>query len=122
MGGNKSKPREVSQPSKSLDGTGYVNSGGGSNVGHHLSLCQPNFTPSRTPVMDGSRHGAQNITDNAGLSLFGGVEPLNSLTSPPRSTLTAGTKCFIYYDPVLPVFLDGRLGMPAKSCLQFSLT
>lgn len=92
MGGNKSKPRELGQHSRSLDGTVSMNSGGGSTVGHHLNSCQQNFTPNRTPAVDGSRHGAQSIPNNADLSLFGGVESMNSLMSPLRSTLTAGVE------------------------------
>lgn len=100
MGGNKSKPRELGQHSRSLDGTVSMNSG--SNVGHHHNSCQQNFTPSRTPAVDGSRHGAQNITSNADLPLFGGVESMTSLTSPLRSTLTAGIKIAILVMPALP--------------------
>lgn len=102
MGGNKSKPRELGQHSRSLDGPSSMNSGGGSTIGHHLSSCQQNFTPSRTPVVDGSRHGIQNVSNNAELPLFGGVESMNSLTSPLRSTLTAGTKIIIIVMPPIP--------------------
>lgn len=102
MGANKSKPRELSQNTQSFDGTVSMNSGGGSTVGHHLSSCQQNFTPTRTPVVDGSRHGVQNITNNAELPLFGGVVSMNSLTSPLRSTLTAGTKIAIVVMHALP--------------------
>ncbi|KAF4078680.1 hypothetical protein AMELA_G00201790 [Ameiurus melas] len=90
MGGNKSKPRDLAQHARSLDCTVSVNSGGGSSVGHHFGSCQQNFTPNRTPAVDGSRHGAQNITNNAELPLFGGVQSMNSLTSPLHSALTAG--------------------------------
>lgn len=91
MGGNKSKPRELVQNSRSLDGPVSINSGGGGTASLHLSSCQQNFTPSQTSVVDGSRHAAQNITNNADPPLFGGVESMHSLTSPHRSMLTAGT-------------------------------
>ncbi|XP_060793364.1 proto-oncogene tyrosine-protein kinase Src isoform X2 [Neoarius graeffei] len=88
MGGTKSKPRELGQPSQNVDGSVSMNSC--STIGHHLSSSQQNFTPTRTPAMDSSRHGAQNITNNADLSLFGGMESMNIISSPLRSTLTAG--------------------------------
>lgn len=102
MGGNKSKPRDLAQHARGLDCTVSMNSGGGSSVGHHFSSCQQNFTPNRTPAVDGSRHGAQNITNNAELPLFGGVQSMNSLTSPLHSALTAGTKITIIVMPALP--------------------
>lgn len=101
MGGNKSKPRELGQHSQSLDKTVIMNSGGGSTAGHHLSSCQQNFTPNRTPAVDGAWHGAQHITSNSELPLFGGVESMNSLISPLCSTLTAGTKPAIIVMPAL---------------------
>lgn len=99
MGGTKSKPRELGQPSQCVDGSVSMNSC--STIGHHLSSSQQNFTPTRTPAMDSSRHGAQNITNNADLPLFGGMESMNIISSPLRSTLTAGTKMAIIVMPAL---------------------
>lgn len=113
MGGNKSKPRELGQHSRSLDGTVSINSGGGGTAGHHLSSCQQNFTPNRTPVVDGSRHGAQNISNNS--DLFGGVESMNNLTSPLRSALTAGTS-LVFTGMVIMYLVTVHLGTPVKDC------
>lgn len=77
MGGSKSKPKDVGQRTRSLDGN--LSSGGGAG-GHHLNSNQQSLTPSRSPTVDGGLGG------KAELALFGGVDN-NSVTSPNRITL-----------------------------------
>ncbi|XP_042605984.1 proto-oncogene tyrosine-protein kinase Src isoform X1 [Cyprinus carpio] len=87
MGGTKSKPKELSQRSQSLDdGTG----------GHHHSPNQSSFTPNRSPPGDGTRPGTQPNIINAEQALFGGVNSNNSITSPHRiGTLSGGVTTFV---------------------------
>lgn len=88
MGGHKSKPKDVGQRSRSLDGN--LSSGGGAG-GHHHSSNQQSLTPNRSPTVDGGLGGGggQSMANNAELALFGGVDN-NSLTSPNRITLAGG--------------------------------
>uniref|UniRef100_A0A8C1TUP9 Tyrosine-protein kinase n=2 Tax=Cyprinus carpio TaxID=7962 RepID=A0A8C1TUP9_CYPCA len=87
MGGTKSKPKELSQRSQSLDdGTG----------GHHHSPNQSSFTPNRSPPGDGTRPGTQPNIINAEQALFGGVNSNNSITSPQRvGALSGGVTTFV---------------------------
>ncbi|XP_067301725.1 proto-oncogene tyrosine-protein kinase Src isoform X1 [Pseudorasbora parva] len=87
MGGAKSKPKEISQRSRSLDdGTGV----------HHSSPNQSSFTPNRSPPVDGTRRGTQPII-NPVQDLFGGViSTNNSITSPNRGGMLAvGVTTFV---------------------------
>lgn len=84
MGGHKSKPKDVGQRSRSLDGN--LSAGGGAG-GHHHNSNQHALTPNRSPTVDGGL-GGQPMGNNAELALFGGVD--NSLTSPNRMTLAGG--------------------------------
>lgn len=88
MGGHKSKPKDVGQRSRSLDGN--LSSGGGAG-GHHHNSNQQALTPNRSPTVDGGLGGGggQSMSNNAELALFGGVDS-NSLTSPNRITLAGG--------------------------------
>lgn len=86
MGGHKSKPKDVGQRSRSLDGN--LSSGGGAG-GHHHNSNQPALTPNRSPTVDGGLGGGQSMANTAELALFGGVDN-NSLTSPNRITLAGG--------------------------------
>ncbi|XP_047449759.1 proto-oncogene tyrosine-protein kinase Src isoform X1 [Mugil cephalus] len=89
MGGSKSKPKDVGQRTRSLDGN--LSSGGGAG-GHHLNSAQQSLTPNRSPNMDGG--GNSSMTNNAELALFGGVDN-NSVTSPNRVTLAGGVTTFV---------------------------
>ncbi|XP_022619184.1 proto-oncogene tyrosine-protein kinase Src isoform X3 [Seriola dumerili] len=91
MGGSKSKPKESSQRTRSLDGN--LSSGGGAG-GHHLNSNQQSLTPNRSPTMDGGLSGNQSMANNAELALFGGVDN-NSVTSPNRITLAGGVTTFV---------------------------
>lgn len=86
MGGSKSKPKDVGQRTRSLDGN--LSSGGGAG-GHHLSSNQQSLTPNRSPTVDGGLSGNSSMANNAELALFGGVDN-NSVTSPNRITLAGG--------------------------------
>lgn len=83
MGGSKSKPKDVGQRTRSLEGN--LSSGGGAG-GHHLNSNQQSLTPNRSPTMDGGLGGNPSMANNAELALFGGVDN-NSVTSPNRITL-----------------------------------
>lgn len=83
MGGSKSKPKDVGQRTRSLDGN--LSSGGGAG-GHHLNSNQQSMTPNRSPTVDGGLSGNPSLANNAELALFGGVDN-NSVTSPNRITL-----------------------------------
>lgn len=83
MGGSKSKPKDVGQRTRSLDGN--LSFGGGAG-GHHLNSNQQSMTPNRSPTVDGGLSGNQSLANNAELALFGGVDN-NSVTSPNRITL-----------------------------------
>lgn len=84
MGGHKSKPKDVGQRSRSLDGN--LSSGGGAGS-HHYNAKQQSLTPNRSPTVDGGLGGGQSMPNNAELALFGGVDN-NSLTSPNRISLS----------------------------------
>ncbi|KAA0706635.1 Proto-oncogene tyrosine-protein kinase [Triplophysa tibetana] len=85
MGATKSKPKETSQRSRSLDD---------GNGGHHNSPNQTSFTPSRSPAVDGTRRGTQPSIINA--ELFGGISSTtNSITSPHRGLLAGGVTTFV---------------------------
>lgn len=86
MGGHKSKPKDVGQRSRSLDGN--LSSGGGAG-GHHHKSNQQSLTPNRSPTVEGGLSGGQSMSNNAELALFGGVDN-NSLTAPSRITLAGG--------------------------------
>lgn len=83
MGGSKSKPKDVGQRTRSLEGN--LGSGGGAG-GHHLNSNQQSLTPNRSPTMDGGLGGNPSMANNAELALFGGVDN-NTVTSPNRITL-----------------------------------
>lgn len=87
MGGSKSKPKDVGQRTRSLDGN--LSSGGGAG-GHYLNSNQQSLTPNRSPTVDGGLSGNSSMANNAELALFGGVDN-NTVTSPNRITLTGGT-------------------------------
>uniref|UniRef100_A0A667Y7S0 Tyrosine-protein kinase n=1 Tax=Myripristis murdjan TaxID=586833 RepID=A0A667Y7S0_9TELE len=91
MGGSKSKPKDVGQRTRSLDGN--LSSGGGAG-GHHLNSTQQSLTPNRSPTVDGGLRTNQSMANNAELALFGGVDN-NSVTSPNRSTLAGGVTTFV---------------------------
>uniref|UniRef100_A0A8C3A079 Tyrosine-protein kinase n=1 Tax=Cyclopterus lumpus TaxID=8103 RepID=A0A8C3A079_CYCLU len=91
MGGSKSKPKDVGQRTRSLEGN--LSSGGGVG-GHHLISNQQSLTPNRSPTMEGGLGGNQPMTNNAEMSLFGGVEN-NAVTSPNRITLAGGVTTFV---------------------------
>ncbi|XP_044065943.1 proto-oncogene tyrosine-protein kinase Src isoform X4 [Siniperca chuatsi] len=91
MGGSKSKPKDVGQRTRSLDGN--LSSGGGAG-GHHLNSNQQSLTPNRSPTMDGGLSGNPSTANNAELALFGGVDN-NSVTSPNRITLAGGVTTFV---------------------------
>ncbi|XP_045911451.1 proto-oncogene tyrosine-protein kinase Src [Micropterus dolomieu] len=86
MGGSKSKPKDVGQRTRSLDG--HLSSGGGA----HLNSNQPSLTPNRSPTLDGGLSG--NPSNNAELALFGGVDN-NSVTSTNRITQAVGVTTFV---------------------------
>ncbi|KAI3357788.1 hypothetical protein L3Q82_016178, partial [Scortum barcoo] len=83
MGGSKSKPKDVGQRTRSLEGN--LSSGGGAG-GHHLNSNQQSLTPNRSSTVDTGLGGNSSMTNNAELALFGGVDN-NSVTSPNRITL-----------------------------------
>ncbi|XP_061112933.1 proto-oncogene tyrosine-protein kinase Src isoform X2 [Conger conger] len=84
MGGTKSKPKDLGQRSRSVDG-------GISGVSsHHLAPAQHTTTPNHSPAMEHSRHAAHPATNNAELALFGGVDPMGGITSPHRGGPLAG--------------------------------
>lgn len=103
MGGSKSKPKDVGQRTRSLDGN--LSSGGGAG-GHYLNSNQQSLTPNRSPTVDGGLSGNSSMANNAELALFGGVDN-SSVTSPNRITLTGGTlgsktgRCGFVRPPVL---------------------
>ncbi|XP_064155261.1 proto-oncogene tyrosine-protein kinase Src isoform X2 [Anguilla rostrata] len=84
MGGNKSKPKDSGQRSRSLDGE--ISPGGG----HHLGPAQHALAPSRSPAAEHNRHGSQAVANNAGPSLFGGVDLMGGNTSLNRGGPLAG--------------------------------
>uniref|UniRef100_A0A672ZUS9 Tyrosine-protein kinase n=1 Tax=Sphaeramia orbicularis TaxID=375764 RepID=A0A672ZUS9_9TELE len=91
MGGSKSKPKDVGQRTRSLDGN--LSSGGGAG-GHHLNSAQQSLTPNRSPTMDGGINSNQPMASKAELALFGGVDN-NSVTSPNRCTIAGGVTTFV---------------------------
>ncbi|XP_056897745.1 proto-oncogene tyrosine-protein kinase Src isoform X2 [Takifugu flavidus] len=91
MGGHKSKPKDVGQRSRSLDGT--LSSGGGAG-GHHHNSNPQSLTPNRSSTVEGGLGGGQSMPNNAELALFGGVDN-NSLTAPSRITLAGGVTTFV---------------------------
>lgn len=84
MGGHKSKPKDINQRSRSLDGN--LSSGGGAG-GHNSN--QQSLTPNRSPTVQGGPGGGRSMSNNAELTLFGGVDN-NSLSAPSRITLAGG--------------------------------
>ncbi|KAF1390021.1 hypothetical protein PFLUV_G00053740 [Perca fluviatilis] len=91
MGGSKSKPKDVGQRTRSLEGN--LSSGGGAG-GHYLSSNQQSLTPNRSPNIDGGLGGNQPMTNTPELALFGGVDS-NPVTSPNRITLAGGVTTFV---------------------------
>ncbi|KAA8591446.1 hypothetical protein FQN60_002389 [Etheostoma spectabile] len=91
MGGSKSKPKDVGQRTRSLEGN--LSSGGGAG-GHYLSSKQQSLTPNRSPTIDGGLGGNQPVTNTPELALFGGVDS-NTVTSPNRITLAGGVTTFV---------------------------
>lgn len=113
MGGSKSKPKDVGQRTRSLDGN--LSSGGGAG-GHHLNSNQQSLTPNRSPTVDGGLGGNASMANKAELALFGGVDN-NSVTSPNRITLAGenlGSKPG-YLDLVF--CLGGRFNCRYSKCL-----
>uniref|UniRef100_A0A8D0A049 non-specific protein-tyrosine kinase n=1 Tax=Sander lucioperca TaxID=283035 RepID=A0A8D0A049_SANLU len=91
MGGSKSKPKDVGQRTRSIEGN--LSSGGGAG-GHYLSSNQQSLTPNRSPIIDGGLGGNQPTTSTPELALFGGVDS-NTVTSPNRITLAGGVTTFV---------------------------
>uniref|UniRef100_UPI0037E731BE proto-oncogene tyrosine-protein kinase Src isoform X2 n=1 Tax=Semicossyphus pulcher TaxID=241346 RepID=UPI0037E731BE len=91
MGGSKSKPKDVGQRTRSLDGN--LSSGGGAG-GHHLNSNQQSLTPNRSPTVDAGLGGNQSVSNKAELALFGGVDN-NSVTSPNSITRAGGVTTFV---------------------------
>ncbi|XP_076839929.1 proto-oncogene tyrosine-protein kinase Src isoform X2 [Brachyhypopomus gauderio] len=90
MGATKSKPRDLGQRSRSVDGTTGPCGGGGSTGGHHLNPSQQTLTPVRHPAGEGQRSG-QPIANSTELTPFGGVDSsMSGGTSPHWSALAAG--------------------------------
>lgn len=99
MGGTKSKPKELSQRSRSLDdGTG----------GPHHSPNQSSFTPNRSPPVDGTRRGTQPNIINAEQALFGGVNSNESITTPHRVGTLSGNAARADHHPYASAFADFR--------------
>ncbi|XP_060914047.1 proto-oncogene tyrosine-protein kinase Src isoform X2 [Labrus mixtus] len=90
MGGHKSKPKDVGQRTRSLDGN--LSSGGG--AGGHLNSNHQSLTPNRSPTVDAGLGGNPSMSNKAELALFGGVDN-NSVTSTNRISLTAGVTTFV---------------------------
>ncbi|KAM6977397.1 proto-oncogene tyrosine-protein kinase Src isoform 2-T2 [Aplochiton taeniatus] len=90
MGGSKSKPKDASLRSRSIEGN--LNFGSG----HHLSPAQQSLTPNRSPAAEGGgARPTQPSANNAELALFGGVDSNPSVTSPNRSALAGGVTTFV---------------------------
>lgn len=87
MGGSKSKAKDVGQRTRSLDGN--LGSGGGAGS-HHLNSTQQSLGPNRSPTIDG---GMTTNTNDAGLSLFGGVD--NNTMTANRCTIAGGVTTFV---------------------------
>uniref|UniRef100_A0A8C4XBA6 Tyrosine-protein kinase n=1 Tax=Erpetoichthys calabaricus TaxID=27687 RepID=A0A8C4XBA6_ERPCA len=83
MGGTKSKPKEQSQRSRSLDGT--IGTGSSQYPSHNIPST---YTPKRSPAVDGNRHLNQPF-NSSDLPLFGGLEVIGVAT-PQRGGLLAG--------------------------------
>ncbi|XP_015228618.1 PREDICTED: proto-oncogene tyrosine-protein kinase Src-like, partial [Cyprinodon variegatus] len=94
MGGSKSKPKDVGQRTRSLDSN---NSSGGGAGGHHHGSAQQSATPNRSPTVDTGLSNNQSLTNNAELTLFGGVDN-NSVSSSNRLTLAGVTAFVALYD------------------------
>nr|XP_057906834.1 proto-oncogene tyrosine-protein kinase Src isoform X3 [Doryrhamphus excisus] len=94
MGGSKSKAKEASPRTVSLDahlGSG----GGGGGGGHHLNSAHQTSTPGRSNTVDVGLGGNQTMSPNAELPLFGGVDNSNLSTSGSRMTLAGGVMTFV---------------------------
>ncbi|XP_067383211.1 proto-oncogene tyrosine-protein kinase Src isoform X5 [Channa argus] len=91
MGGTKSKPKDESKRTRSLDGN--LSSGGGAGS-HHITSNKQSLTPNRSPTMDGGLVGNKSVANNAELALFGGVD-CNSVTSPNIVALAGGVTTFV---------------------------
>lgn len=90
MGGSKSKPKDESKRTRSLDAN--LGSGGGAGS-HHLNSNQ-SLTPNRSPTMDGGLIGNPSAGNKAELTLFGGVE-CNNVTSSNMVTLAGESSSFV---------------------------
>ncbi|XP_041860327.1 proto-oncogene tyrosine-protein kinase Src isoform X2 [Melanotaenia boesemani] len=91
MGGSKSKPKDVGQRTRSLDGN--FSAGGGAG-GHHHNSAQQSLTPNRSPTVDRGLSNNQSLANNAELALFGGVDN-NAVTSSNSMTLAGGVTTFV---------------------------
>ncbi|XP_061591165.1 proto-oncogene tyrosine-protein kinase Src isoform X2 [Cololabis saira] len=91
MGGSKSKLKDVSQRTRSLDGTLSSGGGAGSNL---YNAGQQTLTPSRSPTADAALSSNPAMANTAELSLFGGVDN-NSVASSNRITLAGGVTTFV---------------------------
>lgn len=77
MGGSKSKPKDESKRTRSLD----VNlSSGGGAANHHLNSNQQSLTPNRSPTIDTGLSGNTSLGNMTELALFGGVD-INNVSS-----------------------------------------
>ncbi|XP_039590466.1 proto-oncogene tyrosine-protein kinase Src isoform X1 [Polypterus senegalus] len=83
MGGTKSKPKDQSQRSRSLDGT--IGTGSSQYPTHNI---QSTYTPKRSPAVDGNRHLNQPF-NSSDLPLFGGLEVIG-IATPQRGGMLAG--------------------------------
>ncbi|KAM4562616.1 proto-oncogene tyrosine-protein kinase Src isoform 2-T2 [Odontesthes bonariensis] len=92
MGGSKSKPKDVGQRTRSLDGN--LSPGGGASSHHLNSSAQQFLTPNRSPTVDTGLCSNQSLANNAELALFGGVDN-NTVTSSNRTTLAGGVTTFV---------------------------
>uniref|UniRef100_A0A8C8DT22 Tyrosine-protein kinase n=1 Tax=Oryzias sinensis TaxID=183150 RepID=A0A8C8DT22_9TELE len=90
MGATKSKPKDVGQRTRSLDGN--PSSGGGAGS-HHLNSGQQSLTPNRNPTADTGLNN-QSAASNAEMTLFGGVDN-NIVSSSTRITLAGGVTTFV---------------------------
>lgn len=87
MGATKSKPKDVGQRTRSLDGN--PSSGGGAGS-HHLNSGQQSLTPNRNPTADTGLNNQSAAASNAEMTLFGGVDN-NIVSSSTRITLAGET-------------------------------
>ncbi|XP_037833113.1 proto-oncogene tyrosine-protein kinase Src isoform X2 [Kryptolebias marmoratus] len=88
MGGSKSKSKDISQRTRSLDG----NPGSGGTQ-HHNSA-QQSLTPNRSPMMDSVLNSNKSMSSTPEVSLFGGADN-NSYSSSNRVAQAGGVMTFV---------------------------